>query len=71
MDREEFLTSLRELLETDSPLTGSEELSSFGSWDSMAVISFMAVVDDKWGITLSPKKISGCKTIEDLLALLS
>jgi acyl carrier protein len=70
MRRDDFLVALSELLETDSPLTGSEELSGFGSWDSVAVISFMAMVDDKWGVTLAPKNINACKTVDDLAALL-
>jgi acyl carrier protein len=69
MNRDEFLVALSELLETDSPLTGSEELASLASWDSMAVISFMAMVDDKWGATLVPKNINACKTVDDLAAL--
>jgi acyl carrier protein len=69
MTRDEFLVALSELLETDSPLTGSEELSGLGSWDSLAVISFMAMVDDKWGVTLAPNDIYACKKVDDLVAL--
>jgi acyl carrier protein len=70
MARDELLVAISELLETDSTLTGAEELSGLGSWDSVAVISFMAMVDDKWGVTLAPKSISACKTVGDLAALL-
>jgi acyl carrier protein len=71
MTHGEFLAALRELLETDVPLTGSEELSALGSWDSVAVISFMGMVDDKWGVTLAPTKIQACKTVDDLAALVT
>lgn len=67
MNRDEFLVALSELLETDSPLTGPEELSGLGGWDSVTMISFMAMVDDKWGITLS--NINACETVDDLVAL--
>ena len=70
MARDEFFVALSELLETDSRLTGAEELSDLGSWDSLAVISFMAMADDRWGVTLAPKNISACKTVDDLAALL-
>jgi acyl carrier protein len=33
------------------------------------VISFIAMVDDKAGVTLPPNKISACKTVNDLVAL--
>lgn len=71
MTHGEFLVDIGELLETDSPLTGPEELSSLGSWDSVAVISVMAMVDEKLGITLDPKKIYACNTVDDLFALVS
>jgi len=71
MTRDEFLVALGELLETDSPLIGSEELTGLGSWDSVAVISFIGMVDDKWGATLAPTKIRACKTVDDLAALVT
>jgi acyl carrier protein len=70
MNHEEFLVAIGEVLETDSPLTGPEELSSFGSWDSISVITFMAMADEKWGITLAPTDIKACNTVDDLAALL-
>ena len=67
--REELLAELTELLETNLPLTGLEELSSLGNWDSMAVISLMALADDRCGVTLAPRKIDSCKTVNDLVEL--
>jgi acyl carrier protein len=67
--REELLVGLTELLETNLPLTGLEELSSLGNWDSMAVISLMAMADDRCGVTLAPRKINSCKTVDDLVQL--
>ena len=69
MTRDEFLVALSGLLEADSPLTGSEELAALGSWDSVAVISFMAMVDDRWGVILAPTNIYACRTVDDLAAL--
>ena len=69
MTREELLAGLSELLETDSPLTGSEELDGLDSWDSVAVVSFMAMADDRCGVTLAPKAIYACNTVDDLLEL--
>lgn len=69
MTRDELLVALSELLEPDSPLTGSEELSGLGSWDSLAVMDLMAMIDDKWGVTLAPKDIYACETVDDLVAL--
>jgi len=69
MTREEVLTGLTELLEANHPLTGPEELSGLSNWDSMAVISFMSMADDRFGITLAPNAVNSCKTVNDLVAL--
>ena len=69
MTRKELLVGLTELLETNRPLTGSEELSSLDNWDSMAVISFMSMADDKCGVTLSPNKVNSCTTVNELVEL--
>jgi acyl carrier protein len=69
MTREELLVGLNELLETDQPLTGHEELSGLGTWDSMAVIGFMSLVDEARGVTLAPSAIDSCKTVNDLVEL--
>jgi acyl carrier protein len=69
MTREELLVGLNELLEIDHPLTGSEELAGLGTWDSMAVIGFMGLVDEASGVTLAPSAIESCKTVNDLIEL--
>lgn len=70
MTKKEFLTLLTEILElpTDS-LTGAEPLSEVEGWDSLAVLNFIAMVDEHCGITVSPKRIVDCKTVDDLYAL--
>lgn len=69
MTRDELLLEIGRLLEADSALTGPEELSSLASWDSLAVLSFIAMADDKAGVILPPNKISACKRVDDLVAL--
>ncbi|KAA0685589.1 acyl carrier protein [Azospirillum brasilense] len=70
MDRKEFLLALDEMLELDpGTLTGAEELESIDSWDSLAVISFIALVDEKLGHVVEGEKLVKAKTVDDLLAL--
>jgi acyl carrier protein len=71
MDKALFLARLEELMEIQAgTLTGSESLKSLKQWDSVAVIGFIALVDEQFEITLSAKRLVECKTIEDLIALL-
>ena len=70
MDRKDFLLALDEMLELDAgTLTGAEELESLDNWDSLAVISFIALVDEKLGLVVEGEKLAKAKTVDDLLAL--
>jgi acyl carrier protein len=70
MDRPQLLSLLDELLELEpGTLTGSERLDSLENWNSLAVIGFMAIVNDHFGAILLPRQISACTTIEDLVNL--
>ncbi|CAO3452105.1 acyl carrier protein [Azospirillum argentinense] len=70
MDRKEFLLALDEMLELeDGTLTGAEDLESIDSWDSLAVISFIALVDEKLGHVVEGEKLVKAKTVDDLLGL--
>jgi acyl carrier protein len=71
LEKNEFLLSLDELLELEpGTVKGSDTLDSLDGWNSLAVISFMALVDERFGITLQPRQIAGCSTIADLVGLL-
>lgn len=70
MDRKDFLLALDEMLEFDpGTLTGDEVLETLENWDSLAVISFIALVDEKLGVVLEGEKLAKAKTVSDLLAL--
>ena len=71
MENNEFLLLLDELLELEpGTVKGSETLDSFDGWNSLAVISLMALVDEQFGISLQPRQIAACSTIADLVGLL-
>jgi acyl carrier protein len=36
------------------------------SWDSLAVVSTIALVDDVYGVTLNPNALAECSTISDI-----
>ena len=70
MDRKDFLLALDETLELEpGTLTGAETLESLDSWDSLAVISFIALVDETMNIVVEGEKLARAKTVDDLLAL--
>lgn len=71
VEKKDFLLSLDQLIEAKpGTLTGSEILQGMDSWNSLTFIGFIALVDEKFGITLPPDKIAKSKTVDDLIALL-
>jgi acyl carrier protein len=72
MTRKEFLNLLAEIVEEDpGTLTGNELLKEqVAGWNSLAVVSFIALVDEHFDFPLSPKAIVACSTVNDLIALL-
>lgn len=69
MEKSEFLKHIDELLElAPGTLTGSEPLQAVG-WDSLAIIGFMALCDDRFGLQISPLEIRDCETVDELFAL--
>jgi acyl carrier protein len=70
MERRRFLTLLDELLEFDSgTLQGNEQLKDLESWDSLAAIGYIALVDENYGKIVSASKLSQAQTINDLINL--
>ena len=66
----DFLCMIDKLLATPpGTVKGPEILADFESWDSLAAIGFVALLDDKLGITLPSGKMEHCQTVSDLVAL--
>jgi acyl carrier protein len=71
MTRQEFLLLLDDMTEAKpGTLTGAEDLRHVVGWDSMAVIRFIALVDEHFHVSLAADQIARCKTVGDLIALL-
>ena len=70
--QEEFLKALGEqVLETAGALTVDSPLT-YGNgdqWDSLAVVSTLAVIDEVYGASVNGQKLSECKVAGDILKL--
>jgi acyl carrier protein len=68
--REEFLAQLDELLELPAgTLKGDEKLEDLERWDSLAMVSFIALADEHCNMRLSPRQFVTCNTVNDLVQL--
>jgi acyl carrier protein len=65
----EFYEGLAEILEVEvTDVTPELDLEE-GGWDSLAVVSTIALIDDVYDITVHPDRLSECKTVGDIEAL--
>lgn len=70
MQADAFLREIELTLELDpNSLTGDEMLADLPEWDSLAVISFIALVDEKLGLAVEGEALAKAKRVADLLAL--
>ena len=71
MKRTELFRKFEGLLELEAgSLTGREELTALPGWDSLALMSYIALVDRNFGVRLSGKQLAECQTVSDLANLL-
>lgn len=71
MTKAEFHAAIAEILECDSgEVKGGAVLKELPNWDSLAVLSFIAMVDTKLGLTVQGSDLMKCITVDDLAALL-
>lgn len=65
-----FLEKITELLEEDS-VNPTDELASFDAWDSLTVLSIIAMADEDFSKTVSAKDVQDAGTIQGLYNFLS
>lgn len=71
MNRSEFLLQLDSVIQASpGTLQGDEKLADISAWDSLAVLLFIAMVDDKFKVQLAGKDIAACESVAGLTALL-
>jgi acyl carrier protein len=68
MDTIEFMDELGELFELDSGEISKEDaLTAIPGWDSLTFLGLIALIDERYGFTISPDEVLKCATINDLI----
>lgn len=67
----EFYEGLAEILEVDEDQVKPELSLEEGSWDSLAVVSAIALIDDVYDVTVHPNALADCKTVADIEKLIA
>ena len=64
----EKLNTLEELLDIPKDtLQEDTELDQLSQWDSMAVITLIAMFDETYGKAITPQTIKGFVTVKDII----
>lgn len=71
MTEERKVELLEDMMELDAgTLTPETVLSTLEEWDSIAIISFIALVDDEFNRIIKGSLVKEQKTVADLMALM-
>ena len=66
---EEFLSQLAEEFEMGKDKISLDSKLSELDWDSLAIISAIAIADNCFDVVISIEKLSECKTINDIIEI--
>jgi acyl carrier protein len=69
MDQAAIFKELAEILEIDADRVTAEFPLSEGKWDSVAMLSIIAMIDEHCGVTISGAQLERCVTVQDILTL--
>jgi acyl carrier protein len=67
----EFYEGLAEILEVDLDQINPEFALDEGGWDSLAVVSTIALIDDVYDVTVHPERLGDCATVGDIEKLVA
>ena len=66
MTKQEFITQLRESIQTEMDLNENTLLSEIPEWDSLAMLGLLALFDEL-EVEVGIDELEECKSVEDLL----
>jgi acyl carrier protein len=65
---DELNIEMADILEVDS-VADTDQLDGFAAWDSLAILSLLAFVDEKYNVQLFKNDFENVKTLADLKKL--
>ena len=69
MNESKFLEIIKNILD-DENISMDSKLSEIEEWDSLSVVSYIAMADTKCGKKISPEQLKNCGSIRDLYSLI-
>jgi acyl carrier protein len=69
--RAEFYATLDDILDLPPGTITGEELLSQLTWDSLAIVSYIAACNGLFGVVLDGKKVKATKSVAELMSLVA
>jgi acyl carrier protein len=63
---EKFYIKLADIMEVDT-IRPDDILEDFETWDSLTVLSVIAIIDADYGVNLNAENLKGVQTVKDLV----
>lgn len=70
MKLQTLIEEITEFMQLDDEFKLHEELSNYPEWDSMVILSVLALFDDEFGIDASDR-LSDCVTFQNVVDIVS
>ena len=70
MTKETFLENMADILDAEEEISFDTELSGLEEWDSLSIVSYIAMANASCGMKVDVKKVREAVTIGDLYDLL-
>ena len=70
MIKETFLAKMADILDAEEEISFDTELSGLEEWDSLSIVSYIAMANASCGMKVDVKKVREAVTIGDLYDLL-
>ena len=69
--QDKILSLIEEAMEADEGTVSLDDTLADLAWDSIAVVTFMALADERLDKTLSAEKLNECVKVSDIVALIT
>lgn len=70
MTKDEAIRLIEDALNVDAGTLKGDEVLEEVEWNSLASVSFIALVDEQLGREIDAKVVAACRTVGELVALL-
>ena len=64
---QEKIRMIKNALDVEEDIDSGTALNSLEEWDSLGIVSIMALVDKTFHRTLTPEQLEACSSVEDIL----